>query len=86
MQVFPYKLYLPDQNSGLSEGIWAPFAKKALLLGYELFQDPFILVKLYLHLSCFYFLVTETPLRWVIDSNDAYLATIYDVLFALTSK
>lgn len=38
MQVFPYKFYLPDQNRGLSEGIWALFAKKALLLGYELFQ------------------------------------------------
>lgn len=23
------------------------------------------------------------PLRWVIDSNDAYLATIYDVLVCL---
>lgn len=83
MQVFPYKLYLPGQNRRLSEGIWALFAKKALLLGYELFQarqDPFILVKLYLHLSCFYFLVTETPLRWVIDSNDTYLATIYSYL------
>ena len=38
IQVFPYKFYLTDQNSGLSEGIWALFAKKALLLGYELFQ------------------------------------------------